>query len=212
MINQIISQEAKWQRRKESRPAEIIEAALELFVANGFKATKLDDVAKQAGVSKGTVYLYFESKEALFREVVSQIIVPELVKAEQLANSFQGTQAELLTTMVFQWWNMIGKTRLAGIPKLMISEAANFPELARFYLDEVISRGRKLISASIKKGIASGEFKKCNPVTATRLLISPVIFAVIWKKSLAPFDKEDYDEDAYISMHLEFFLNSLKNG
>ena len=125
-----LSDNSRWRRRKASRPGEIIEAALDLFVVNGFSATRLEEVAKLAGVSKGTVYLYFDSKEDLFRAVVQQIIIPEIEKAEQKATEFKGSQRELLTLLILNWWNVIGKTRLAGIPKLMISEAANFPELA----------------------------------------------------------------------------------
>lgn len=200
----------RWHRRKDARPAEIIEAALDLFVANGFKGTRLDEVARKAGVSKGTVYLYFESKEALFRAVISQIIVPELVKAEQFVESYTGSQAELLVILMTKWWNVIGKTRLAGIPKLMIAEAANFPELAQFYLTEVIYRARRLIQSSLKTGMQTGEFTACDIPTAVRVLTSPLIFAAIWQKSLAPFDAEQYDEDAFVKMHLEFFLNSIK--
>jgi len=200
---------SKWRRRKEARPAEIIDAALELFVANGFNATKLDDVARRAGVSKGTVYLYFESKESLFREVVKQIIVPEVAKAEQTAANFVGSQRELLKLLIVNWWEVVGKTRLAGIPKLMVSEAANFPELAEFYLENVVARARNLVVKGIKKGIENGEFKPCDPIATTRLLLAPLVFAVIWDKSLAVYDKEDYDTDEYIKTHTNIFFDGL---
>lgn len=202
----------KWRRRKEARPAEIIDAALDLFVVNGFSATKLDEVARMAGVSKGTVYLYFESKEALLREAVKQIIVPEVVKAEQQAADFTGSQTELLTALIFNWWEAVGKTRLAGIPKLMVSEAANFPELAEFYLETVVSRARNLIAKTIKNGIESGEFRDCDPVATTRLLIAPLVFAVIWEKSLGAYDKEEYDVEEYIRLHIDIFLKGLGAG
>ena len=200
----------KWRRRKEARPAEIIEAALDLFVANGFMATKLDEVAKMAGVSKGTVYLYFDSKETLFREVVKQVIIPEVEKAEQRAKEFSGSMRELLEILILNWWEVVGKTRLAGIPKLMISEAGNFPELAEFYLDNVVGRARKLIAKGIQKGIDTGEFKACDPTVTTRLLIAPLVFAVIWDKSLAPYDKEQYDVDEYIKQHINVFFTGLQ--
>jgi AcrR family transcriptional regulator len=199
----------KWRRRKEARPAEIIDAALDLFVANGFNATKLDDVAHRAGVSKGTVYLYFSSKEELFREAVKQIIIPEVEKAEQRAKGFIGTQRELLEFLVLKWWELVGKTRLAGIPKLMVSEASNFPELAEFYLENVVSRARNLLLRGIEKGVEIGEFKKCDPATVTRLLLAPLVFAVIWDKSLAAYDRENYDMDEYVHSHLEVFFDGL---
>jgi len=201
--------DCKWRRRKEARPAEIIDAALDLFVEKGFNATKLDDVARKAGVSKGTVYLYFESKESLFREVVKQIIVPEVEKAENRAAEFVGSQSELLKSLMVNWWEVVGKTRLGGIPKLMVSEAANFPELAEFYLEKVVARARNLVVESIKKGVESGEFKQCDPIVTARLFLAPVVFAVIWDKSLAAYDKEDYDRDEYITMHTNNFFDGL---
>ncbi len=206
------TENSRWRRRKESRPGEIIEAALELFVANGFSATRLDEVAKLAGVSKGTVYLYFDSKEDLFRAVVQQIIIPEIEKAEQKAAQFQGSQRDLLMMLMMTWWNIIGKTRLAGIPKLMISEAANFPELAEFYLEKVVSRARNIIKKGIAVGIQTGEFKPSDPVITTRLLMAPMLFAVIWEKSLAPYDQEKYDLDDYLELHLSTFFEGISTN
>ncbi len=210
-MNSDTTDNTRWQRRKESRPGEIIEAALELFVANGFSATRLDEVAKRAGVSKGTVYLYFDSKEDLFRAAVQQIIIPEIEKAEQKAAEFHGNQRELLTLLILNWWDVIGKTRLAGIPKLMISEAANFPELAEFYLEKVVTRARNIIKKGIADGVQQGEFKTCDPIITTRLLIAPMLFAVIWEKSLAPFDHEKYNLDEYIKSHLSVFFDGISN-
>src|SRR6187549_559455 len=129
----------RWQRRKEARPAEIVAAALDVFVERGFAATKLEEVARRAGVTKGTVYLYFESKEALFKAVVRETIVPIFARGEQMVAEHQGSSADLLTQLMRKWWERIGETSLSGIPKLMMAEAGNFPALARFYYDEVIS-------------------------------------------------------------------------
>ncbi len=211
-MNMQSTDNSRWQRRKASRPGEIIEAALELFVANGFSATRLEEVAKLAGVSKGTVYLYFDSKQDLFQAVVQQIIIPEIEKAEQKAAEFSGSQRELLSLLILNWWNVIGKTKLAGIPKLIISEAANFPELAEFYVEKVVSRARNIIKRSISTGIEQGEFKPSDPIVTTRLLIAPMMFAVIWEKSLAPFDVEKYDTDNYIKSHLEVFFDGISEN
>lgn len=202
----------KWRRRKEARPAEIIDAALDLFVENGFKGTRLDDVAQRAGVSKGTLYIYFDSKESLFRAVVEDIILPEVSKAEQYAAEFRGTQCELITLLVKQWWDVVGKTRLANIPKLMVSEAHQFPELAEFYVEHVVNRVRRLIHTAICAGMAQGEFNSINPVSVTRLLIAPLVFAVIWDKSLAIYDNESYDIDDYIQSHLDIFFHGIRRA
>lgn len=200
----------RWRRRKEARPGEIIDAALELFVTSGFNGTRLEDVARLAGISKGTLYLYFASKEDLFRAVVQQIIIPEVEKAEQHAAQFKGSQRELISALLMNWWHSVAKTRLASIPKLMVSEAANFPELAEFYISHVVSRARNILCNAVSKGIENGEFKELDPIVTTRLLIAPLVFAVIWEKSLAAYDSEEYDIDAYVQTHIDMFFDGIK--
>jgi len=128
----------RWHRRKDERPAEIVSAALNLFVERGFMATKLDDVAKQAGVSKGTVYLYFQNKEDLFRAVVQEMVLPEIERIEKVISSHRGSAEDLLRRLVKQWWQNVGESRLSGIPKLIIAEAGNFPGLAQFFVEKVV--------------------------------------------------------------------------
>lgn len=202
----------RWRRRKEARPGEIIEAALEMFVTNGFNGTRLDDVARLAGISKGTLYLYFASKEDLFRAVVQQVIIPEVEKAEKHAAQFVGSQRELIASLLLNWWNSVANTRLASIPKLMVSEAANFPELAEFYVSHVVSRARNIIAKAVAIGVKNGEFREVDPIITTRLLIAPLVFAVIWEKSLAAYDSEDYDLDAYVQSHIGMFFDGIKKA
>ena len=204
-----MSTKTRWRRRKEARPGEIIDAALTLFAQHGFNATKLEDVAAEAGVSKGTVYLYFGSKEALFRAMVEEMIIPVVARAEANAAEFQGSQTELVRQLVYEWWRSVGKTRLANMPKLMVSEAAHFPELARFYVDNVVRRARKLLEDALHKGIENGEFRQCDVKCAARALLFPLVFSVIWEKSLAQYDSEKYEMDACIDTHLSIFLNGL---
>lgn len=196
-------------RRKEARPGEIIEAALALFVEKGFAGTRLDEVARRAGVAKGTVYLYFESKEVLFKSVVKEVIIPEVARAEQLAAEFGGTRKELIVLLINYWWKFVGHTRLAGMPKLMVSEAANFPELARFYVEAVVSRARNMLKIALEQGVTTGEFRQHDVECSVRLLIAPVVFALIWEKSLATYDPEQYDLDTYIRTHLELFFDGI---
>src|SRR5690349_22871571 len=122
-----------WRRRKDARPEEIIAAALDVFADRGFAATKLEDVARKAGVTKGTIYLYFENKEALFKALVRQTIVPVIAQGEALAQSFTGSARELFEQLIREYFRLVGDTALASIPRLMIAESQNFPELARFY-------------------------------------------------------------------------------
>lgn len=202
------SENPRWRRRKEDRPAEILCAALQLFTAKGFAATRLDEVAKCAGVSKGTLYLYFDNKEALFKAVVNEYVLPQIIRAEQEAQQFNGSVAELMTGLVEQWWNNVGETDLCGIPKIIIAESANFPDLAQFYLENVIQRARRFVVQLIKLGIERGEFRQCDAEYVARALISPMVFAAIWERSLAPLDKK-YDVKQYLLTHMEIFLRGI---
>lgn len=201
--------EQRWQRRKAERPGEIIEAALECFVAKGFMATRLDEVAKRAGVSKGTLYLYFENKEALFKAVVETLVMPEIERTEQQIEVFDGSASELISHLVTQWWQTVGESRLCGLPKLIISEAGNFPDLARFYVENVIGRVRRVIADLIQRGIDAGEFRSCDPFYAARLLLAPMVFAAIYQQSLLPYDKEPFEVPEYLDNHIDIFLHGL---
>jgi AcrR family transcriptional regulator len=201
--------EQRWHRRKAERPGEIIDAALELFVAKGFMATRLDEVAQRAGVSKGTLYLYFENKEALFKAVVETLVLPEIERTEQQIQDFHGAASELITQLVKQWWATVGESQLGGLPKLIIAESGNFPELASFYVEQVIGRVRRVIARLISRGIASGEFKSCDPTYAARLLLAPMVFAAIYQHSLLPYDSEPIEMPAYLDNHLDIFLHGL---
>jgi len=199
----------RWRRRKEARAPELIAAALELFVERGYSATRLDDVARQAGVSKGTVYLYFKNKEDLFRAVVREMVLPELARVEEQVNHSTGSAEELLRQLVHEWWNRVGNTRLCGIPKLMIAEAGNFPEVASYFVKEAVQGARRIFARVLERGIENGEFRPCNVQYAVRVLVAPVVFAAIWQRSLLPYDTDEYDVHQYLDMHLDTFLNGV---
>jgi AcrR family transcriptional regulator len=202
----------RWTRRKEARPAELMQAALELFVEHGFAATRLDDVARKAGVSKGTLYLYFDSKDELFKAVVREGLVPALERGEQILEAHRGSAAELLGDLMHGWWELVGNTPYGGIPKLMISECRNFPELAAFYHDEVISRGNRLIAAALQRGMRSGEFRPLDLDYATRLVLAPLVLLVVWRHSFDFCGGSKLTPKAYIDAHLELVLNGLRGS
>lgn len=197
------------QRREEARPAELTAAALELFVEKGFAGTRLDDVAARAGVSKGTLYLYFDSKEALFKAVVQEGILPVLEEGAGMVDSFTGRSADLLRGLILEWWRRIGSTSLGGVPKLMISEAGNFPELATYYHDNVITRSRELMRRVLQRGIATGEFRTVDVETAIDVIFAPVLLLLIWRYSLGACCGVAHDPAAYLQTHLDLTLNGL---
>lgn len=197
-------------RRKEARPSELTAAALGLFVEKGFAATRLEDVAKRAGVSKGTLYLYFDSKEALFKSVIQEGVVPVLVEGEGIAARHQGSAFELMEKLLDNWWAGIGETDFAGIPKLMVAEARNFPELAQFYYENVIRRGRALLGTALERGIASGEFGRMDVETTIDVVIAPILMLVIWRHSMACCQSNPVNPKQYLAVHLNLLRQGLK--
>jgi len=199
----------RWERRKDARPAELLAAALDLFVERGYAATRLDDVAKRAGVSKGTVYLYFPSKEELFKAVVREGLVPLLERGEKMVAEHEGSVADLIDQLVRGWWEGVGQTPFAGLPKLMIAECRNFPELGKFYVDEVMSRGQKLVRKAVQRGLDSGEFRDLAPEYVARLIFAPLVLLAVWRYSFDFCGSSELDPNAYIDQHLDVLLRGL---
>jgi AcrR family transcriptional regulator len=201
--------EPRWTRRKDARPEEITAAALESFIERGYAATRLEDVAARAGVSKGTLYLYFANKEELFKAVVREGIVSPLVEMRHLVEAYDGSTHELLSKLVHGWWERIGSTRLSGIPKLLISEARNFPEIARFYVDEVVKPGRDTLAAIMRRGARRGEVRDIDPEVAGNLIFAPLLMIALWRNSLTVCTPEDIDPLPLIEAHLEMLRRGL---
>jgi len=205
----------RWRRRKEARPGEILEAALDLFAEKGFAATKLTEVAKRAGVSKGTVYLYYESKEALFKALVKEMVLPHIEQSEHTVDEYEGPTIDLMSGLAQFWLDNVIHTKVCGIPKLVIAEAKNFPEIAKFYVDNVVNRGTAIVERILQRGVDRNEFDIKDIHHGARAVMAPMIFAAIWEQSLAPFDKRPYDVDEFVKTHLDIMLNGLlvrRNG
>lgn len=196
-------------RRKEARPSELLAAALSLFVDKGYAATRLEDVAKLAGVSKGTLYLYYANKEALFMAVIQEGIVPVLAENEEIAARHTGSSFALLEKLLEHWWSRIGCTAYAGIPKLMVAEARNFPEIAAYYYRNVIARGRALVGAALQRGMDSGEFRRLDIEQTIDVVIAPVLMLLIWDFSLGHFKDTPSDTNAYLAVHMDLMRQGL---
>lgn len=173
----------KRERRKEARPGELLDAALDLFVEKGFAATRAEEVAARAGVSKGTLFLYFQSKEELFKAVVRENISGRFKEWGEEFETFEGSTADMMTYCMNAWWERVGATKASGITKLMMSEATNFPELAAFYQHEVVLPGQTLIRRILQRGIDRKEFKPMDLDYAVYSLIAPMIYLIISKHS-----------------------------
>lgn len=199
----------RWERRKDARPQELLAAAIDLFVERGFAATRLEDVARRAGVSKGTLYLYYANKEDLFKAVVRESIVPVIGDAELSVAEFDGHSADLLRDVILTWWRRIGSTKASGISKLIMAEADNFPELARFYREEVINRGTRMISSMLERGVQRGEFRSVNIPQVTQVLIAPMLMLSTWMHTIAPCERCDLQPQAFLDAFLDISLNGL---
>ncbi|HEY7674708.1 MAG TPA: TetR/AcrR family transcriptional regulator [Burkholderiales bacterium] len=198
-------------RRKESRPSELLQAALELFVERGFAATRLEDIASRAGVSKGTLYLYFKSKDDLFKAVVRGGLLPAIVKAEGLIGQSAGSTGELLRAVVTGLWSNVGGTLLSGIPKLIIAESGNFPEIAQFYYREVIQRVVAVIAGILKQGIQRGELRRLDVDPTARAMVGPILLMMLWRHSFQGFESAPLAIERYFDSYLTLVLDGLRN-
>jgi AcrR family transcriptional regulator len=204
--------QAKRERRKEARPGELLDAALDLFVEKGFAATRAEEVAARAGVSKGTLFLYFPSKEELFKAVVRENISGRFQEWNQEFETFEGNTADMLRYCMKVWWDRIGASKASGITKLIISEARNFPDIAAFYQQEVIRPGQDLIRRIIQRGVDRGEFQVPDMEYATFSITAPMVFLIMMKHSLGACIPKDYplDPERYISSQVETLLHGLR--
>jgi len=177
----------KRERRKDARPGELLEAALQLFVQKGYAATKVEDVAALAGVSKGTLFLYFPTKEDLFKAVVGENLSQHFPAWNLAFESFEGSSAEMLRFALQSWWEKIGSTPASGICKLMLSESRNFPDLLSFYVESVMRPGNHLLRRILERGMANGEFRPMNADIAVHTIVAPMIFLMIWENSMSAY-------------------------
>ncbi|MEY3265447.1 MAG: hypothetical protein RL717_2924 [Pseudomonadota bacterium] len=200
----------RWERRKDARPQELLAAALDLFVERGYAATRLDDVAARGGVSKGTLYLYFDNKEELFKAVVRENLVSVLDEAEDYIAQFKGTSSELLREFFLGWWQRIGETKLSGITKLMMAESGNFPDVARFYHEEVISRTNALVISVLDRGIAAGEFRALDTVNANLVIVAPMVMLLMWKHSFNSCRLEPISSSDYLDCFIDLITRGLR--
>jgi TetR/AcrR family transcriptional regulator len=210
-LMRLTEQAPKRERRKQARPGELLDAALDLFVEKGFSATRVDEVAARAGVSKGTLFLYFQSKEDLFKAVVRENIANKFPTWQEEFLTFEGTSGDMLRYALTSWWERIGKTRASGITKLVMSEAQNFPEIAAFYQEEVIQPGNAMISRILERGVQSGEFREMNLEQAVHIIVAPMIFLMMWKHSMGACaaSAKIVDPEQFIHMQVDVLLHGM---
>lgn len=199
------------QRRKEARPQELLDAALDLFVEKGFAATRAEEVAARAGASKGTLYLYYPSKEELLKEVIRHNVVNQIAEGIEIVRAFEGPSAVLLADILRLWWERCGETRASGILKLMMSEVRNFPEIAQFWVEEVTEPADRMVAEIVQRGIDRGEFRPVKVGDVVHALIAPLLFLVMNKHSLgACVPAAKLDARAVIEAQIDLVLHGLE--
>ena len=199
----------KWQRRAEDRPREICAAALEAFAEKGFAATKLDEIAKRAGVSKGTLYLYFKDKEQLFRAVVRDAVVPNV---ERLRGDLIQTGlpfGDLVRLFLTQFVAVTERVPVGAVAKMVISESRNFPELANVWHDEVVSKALGTMTALIEMAQARGEVRPGDARLHTFTLMGPMLMGIIYREVLEPIGGEPLDIATLARQHADTVLAGL---
>lgn len=201
--------EPKFRRRKADRPGEIVEAALEVFAEKGFAAAKLDEIARRAGVSKGAVYLYFETKEDVFRAVVEQAVAPNLATVRAMAGAHPGPLGDLLRGVVAHVAGVAESTPLGGVLKMVVGEARNFPEIARVWHDELVSQALGAITTAIEAAQARGEVRPGDPRAYALQLIAPMLVAVLWRETFVPIGAVPFDLPALMRQHVDTFLRGV---
>lgn len=196
-------------RRKAERPAELLAAALEVFAERGYAAARLDDIARRAGVSKGTVFLYYANKQALFRAVIETAVLPHLAAGEALLAQDEGDPEALMRALFAGYWRVLGDPQLSGIPKLVMAEAGNFPEVAAYYHEQVVMRGRALFAEIHRRGVARGVFREGDPALLCQLALSPLLFVCVWRSSLGGCDAGAIEPDRFVEAHVDMFMRGL---
>lgn len=199
----------KWKRRKEARPAEIIAAALAVFAEKGFAAARTEDIAARAGISKGALYLYFPTKEDLFRAVVRETVVPNVEAFEAQLEASDLSFADLLRLMLPRFAEMVVAIRLGAVVKMVVGESGNFPELARVWHDDVITGAIRVLSGLIGRAQARGEVRPGNPRNHAFSIMGPMVMGVIWRETFAPVGAETIDLPALARQHVETVLGGL---
>src|SRR4051812_40844541 len=200
----------RWRRLPEARPAQILDAALDVFAERGLAASRLEDIARQAGVSKGTIYSYFPNKEALFREVIRSTVVSQIESGERDFESATTTATASLERYMRRHWTFIRSPKFAPIFRLVHAELLNHPDLARFYAREVVTRGHRLLAAIVSRGIELGEFRDVDPLVAARMLSAPFVMHGIWCRHRDAFTwiGKKSDEDVFAEL-MSYTLSTL---
>jgi AcrR family transcriptional regulator len=202
----------RWHRHPETRRQEILDAALTVFTEKGFSAARINDIARRASISGGTIYLYFASKEEIFKSLVEESLGPQVLQLTQVTREFEGPSDELLRLVVRTIGGFLRRSDRAVLFKLIIAETGNFPELARFYRHHVTDRMLAVFEEIISRGVTRGEFRRIDLTDVAQMVFSAIMYTAIWRTSLGTLDSASYDYGRFIETKLDLILRGLATG
>ena len=202
--------EPRWRRLPEERPRQILDAAFAVFAERGLAAARLDDIAKRAGLSKGTIYLYFPNKEELFREVVRSTVIAFIERGEAAVETERDPRRALLAWME-SYWAWLRSPVFPAMHRLVNSELTSFPDLAAFYATEVIERAQRLVSGIVKRGMDAGVLRRMDPLVAARMLSALFITHANWHHQRRNFASiTGVSDELLLEQIRDFFFNAMR--
>ncbi len=205
----MMKDQPKWRRRKTDRPGEIIEAALQVFAEHGFAGAKLDEVARRAGVSKGALYVYFETKEELFRAVVRTGIAPNFETMKAAADTFDGPFTRLAPMLLMRAAGLVQENKLPAVVKMVIGESRNFPDLARIWHDDVVSPLIAIITGIVARAQARGEVGPGDPRLHAMSLMGPMVMGLLFREVFGQVSTDLPDLQSLAVQHAQTVLHGL---
>jgi AcrR family transcriptional regulator len=199
----------KWRRRKDERPGDIVAAALSVFAEKGFAGARIEEIARRAGVSKGTLYLYFETKEDMFRAVVREVVVPNVETMRAAFLTLDLPFAQVLRMLLERFAMLATTVPIGAVAKMVVGESRNFPELAKVWHDDVILKAVGLIAGMIERAQAKGEVRPGDPRAHAFSIMGPMLIGVLWRETFTPIGGATLDLPAIARQHAETVLDGL---
>lgn len=193
----------RFQRRKEDRPQEITEAAFEVFARKGYSGARVEEVAKRAGVSKGLLYVYFRTKEELFKAVIRSVVVRRVDALLEAVETTELSSEEFIRGPLLEFMKQVPGSPITIVIKLLIAEGQRHPDLVDFYWDNVVARGLAAISGFIRRGVERGEFRETAVTDLPQVVLSPMMLSMIWR---LVFAKRELDTDKLMETQIDMIL------
>jgi AcrR family transcriptional regulator len=199
--------EPRFQRRKEDRPQEITEAAFEVFAEKGYARARVQEVAARAGVSKGLLYLYFETKQALFKAVIRSVVIRRIDALLAAVDKTELSSEAFMRGPLVDFMKTVPGSPVAVVIRLLIAEGQRHPDLVDYYWDNVVAKGLAAITAIVERGVERGEFRDTDVTRLPQLVLAPVMVSVIWR---ILFARHELDTDRLIETQIDMLLAYIK--